>query len=512
MKSFRFIRSWQSLLGWTLGGVLVLGATFAVWKLTQDTALDEDDASPSTEQKKAWLDDSMWREAYEAEDVDTLQSAAQTGDPLAQFFFGMLHWGAGSVPRSVPTAEKWLQKAFDALLPIAEAGDPVAQRYIGIFYDEGYGVVDRIDSEAMHWFRRAAEQGDAEAAYGLGHMYSLKQIQADRAWYSTDDEEERAKITADKKKYREEETRWYLQAAKQGSPSAQDEISHMYRRGDGVEVSCTDALWWGFKATTNPKNKVRYLHHEGRYIHHARKIYDAQRNLAAMYAENVGMARSDAEAKRYYHKFQKQLQGGESAFVIGILYLNEALMSDANDVDVKEEAMKWFREVAQRSRGAAEQGDTTAQSRLGTMYKYGFGVESSAEESEQWYRKALQGFRTKAEQGDAEAQIALGQMYEFGNGVESSAEEAKKWYLKAAEQGNPYAQFALGQFYAGDAEEDELPKDAYRWYSEAARGYREAADRGDCDAQHRLGVMYERGWGVQKSEKEAMRWYLKAAE
>lgn len=502
MKTFKFVRSWQGLLGWTLGVVLVLCAVFTAWKLTQDPSVDEDNdtsPSPSTEQKKAWIDDTVWREAYEAEDVDTLQSAAQAGEPLAQFFLGMLHWGAGSVPRSVPTAEKWLQKAFNALLPIAESGDPVAQRYVGIFYDEGYGVVDRLDSEAMLWFRRAAEQGDAEAAYGLAHMYSIKQVQADRSWYSTNDAEERAKIKADKQKYKEEEARWYLQAAKQGHPGAQWEISQMYRNGNGVEVSPVDALWWQLKAEANPKNKKQSYWH---------RAYPAQWQLAAMYAENVGMARSDAEAKRYYHKFQKQLQGGEAALSIGVLYLNEA--HDSNKA--KEESTKWFREAEQKSREAAEQGDTNAQLRLGMMYANGFSVEQSAEEAEQWYRKALQGFQAKANQGDAEAQIALGAMYEFGQGVTGSPEEAKKWYLKAAEQGNADAQFCLGRFYTEDSDEDTLSDEAYRWYSEAARGYREAADRGDTEAQYRLGVMYERGWGVQKSEQEALRWYRKAAK
>lgn len=499
MKTFKFVRSWQGLLGWTLGVVLVLCAVFAAWKLTQAPSLGEDNdtsRSADAEQKKAWIDDTMWREAYEAEDVDTLQSAAQAGDPLAQFFFGMLHWGAGSVPRSVPTAEKWLRKAFDALLPIAESGDPVAQRYIGIFYDEGYGVVDRIDSEAMLWFRRAAEQGDAEASYGLAHMYSIMQVQADRSWCSTNDAEERAKITADKQKYKEEEARWYLQAAKQGHPGAQWEISQMYLNGDGVEVSPVDALWWQLKAEANPKNT-------NRGIYHAQSIYGAQRILAAMYAENVGRARSDAEVKRWYDKFQKQLQGGESAIVVGVLYLNEALRSDSKKA--KEESTKWFREAARKAREAAEQGDTNAQLRLGRLAE-------SAEEAEQWYRKALQGFQAKANQGDAEAQIALGAMYEFGQGVTESPEEAKKWYLKAAEQGNPDAQFRLGRFYTEDSDEEVLSDEGYRWYSEAAQGYREAADRGDSEAQYQLGVMYERGWGVQKSEQEALRWYRKAAK
>ena len=58
----------------------------------------------------------------------------------------------------------------------------------------------------------------------------------------------------------------------------------------------------------------------------------------------------------------------------------------------------------------AEQGDASAQSNLGLMYKQGSGVKQNYKEAVNWYRLA-------ADQGDADAQNNLGVMYAQGYGV-----------------------------------------------------------------------------------------------
>lgn len=74
----------------------------------------------------------------------------------------------------------------------------------------------------------------------------------------------------------------------------------------------------------------------------------------------------------------------------------------------------------------AERGNAEAQSNLGRMYLYGWGVRKSAAESAKWYRKA-------AEQGDAKAQKMLAYLLEQGAGVEKNPAEAGKW-RRASEQ------------------------------------------------------------------------------
>ncbi len=48
----------------------------------------------------------------------------------------------------------------------------MAQINLGVMYSKGEGV-PQDDAEALRWYRRAAEQGDADAQFGLGLMYSL---------------------------------------------------------------------------------------------------------------------------------------------------------------------------------------------------------------------------------------------------------------------------------------------------------------------------------------------------
>ncbi|MCC8020790.1 MAG: sel1 repeat family protein, partial [Akkermansia sp.] len=42
---------------------------------------------------------------------------------------------------------------------------------MGNCYENGYGV-ERDMKEAAHWYRKAAEQGNAEAQYRLGVCYA----------------------------------------------------------------------------------------------------------------------------------------------------------------------------------------------------------------------------------------------------------------------------------------------------------------------------------------------------
>jgi TPR repeat protein len=67
------------------------------------------------------------------------------------------------VPRSYAEAVNWFCKA-------AEQGDASAQNFLGSMYNLGRGV-SRDDAEAVNWFRKAAAQGDASAEESLGTMY-----------------------------------------------------------------------------------------------------------------------------------------------------------------------------------------------------------------------------------------------------------------------------------------------------------------------------------------------------
>jgi TPR repeat protein len=68
-------------------------------------------------------------------------------------------YGQG-VAKDEVEAVKWYRKA-------AEQNDAEAQYNLGLCYANGQGVA-KDEAEAVKWYRKAAEQNDADAQYNLG--------------------------------------------------------------------------------------------------------------------------------------------------------------------------------------------------------------------------------------------------------------------------------------------------------------------------------------------------------
>lgn len=83
-------------------------------------------------------------------------------------------------------------------------------------YELGRGVKQDYQ-QAVHWYRKAAEQGDAQAQCNLGLTYMFD-FEYAQAFY------------------------WIKKAADQGNAQALNSLGHMYQNGDGVEVDQKLAL------------------------------------------------------------------------------------------------------------------------------------------------------------------------------------------------------------------------------------------------------------------------------
>lgn len=239
--------------------------------------------------------------------------------------------------------------------------------------DDAYNVENY--SEAVKWYKKAADKGDAYAQYFLGWMYDngLGVVQS----YS-------------------EAIKWYRNSAEQGYASAQNDLGWMYKNGYGVNQSYAEAVKW-FKKSAEQENCYAY------------------NNLGDMYMEGEGVNQDYDEAFKCYMESAKRGSAtGQNN--LGWMYRNGYGVS-RNDL----EAVKWYRK-------SAEQGDANAQNNLGLMYQFGCGVSQDYTEAIAWFRKS-------ADQGFADAQFALGNMYESGCGVEKDYAEAVKWYKRAAGQG-----------------------------------------------------------------------------
>jgi len=124
------------------------------------------------------------------------------------------------------------------------------------------------------------------------------------------------------------------------------------------------------------------------------------------------------------------------------------------------------------------------------------------------YGQAIQLLTPLANQSNSRAQFRLGTMHYHGQGVAEDEKLAVHWLRKAALQGHTDAMFELGNAYLLGREAAKLVPDPDR---EAALWYFRAARAGHAEAQYHLGLLFLAGKGVIGSRKEATKWFRKAA-
>ena len=127
-------------------------------------------------------------------------------------------------------AAEWFRKA-------AEQGDADAQFSLGAMLVGGRGV-EKDEGEAAEWFRKAAEQGHAKAQGRLGVMLAGGQgVEKDER----------------------EAAEWYRKAADQGNPEAQCLLGTMLAEGKGVEKDGREAAEWYRKAAEQGQAEAQNL-------------------------------------------------------------------------------------------------------------------------------------------------------------------------------------------------------------------------------------------------------------
>ena len=116
-------------------------------------------------------------------------------------------------------AVRWYRKA-------AEQGQADAQHNLGAMHGNGKGV-KQSPAEAARLYRKAAEQGHAGTQYNLGVAYANgRGVEQDHT-------------TA---------VRWYRKAAEQGDADAQQNLGVMYENGEAVKRDHAEAVLWFQKA------------------------------------------------------------------------------------------------------------------------------------------------------------------------------------------------------------------------------------------------------------------------
>ncbi|MBT3784172.1 sel1 repeat family protein [bacterium] len=183
----------------------------------------------------------------------------------------------------------------------------------------------------------------------------------------------------------------------------------------------------------------------------------------------------------------------KKVFFLGVTFILSLCL--LCDLPYAQEAL-WADEIRDL-KTQAQEGNITAQFRLGLMFSQAQGVRQSFEAAHKWFRMAASG-------GHPQAEFQLGLLYAKGEGVEQDYIMARSWYMKANAGGNLIAANKLGLMYLLGQGVDQDDKVAINWWLHAAT-------RGHVLSQYNLGSMYEQGRGVQKDFIEAYAWYNIAA-
>lgn len=212
----------------TLAMAAAILASLAVWQaflLTQENSSAVQHlpgAAPlSAPEPGRAVQDSARKPAPEVSKAP-LDTAATTSDrqtaepdaPAAQVALGDRYLAGIGVQADASEALRWYQKA-------AEQGDAGAQLKLGFLYEQGLGVEKSAD-KALELFGLAADQGNAAAQANLGDRYEFGEgIRSPKA-----------------------AAHYYRLAAQQGFLDAQLDLGRLYEFGKGVPQDPVQAWRW----------------------------------------------------------------------------------------------------------------------------------------------------------------------------------------------------------------------------------------------------------------------------
>ncbi len=369
-------------------------------------------------------------------------------------------------------------------------------------------------SEAIRWYKIAAEENLPEAQYKLANMYSQgnlvnKDIGEAAKWFKIFSEH---KLGIDSSTLKKIEFAKTFVNAFEGDAIAQYKLGLLFKNRNTKE-----AIYW---LELSAKQKFHMALYELANIYETDQskeqnpiayYFIAARNgnaranykLAKIY-ENRSAANPEDQENRIYamNLLKKAAKSGilEAQYELATIYL--AKKDD-------EEAVKWFKKLSKKrfldefeipsyvqfakTFVKAREGSASEQCRLGIMYKSGIGIKKDDQEALRW-------FSLSAEQNCMTAQYYLGSLFEEGRIVDKDMSQALFYYQEAARLGEIEAQLKVA---ALSEERQDIEK--------ALIFYLTAATSGCAEAQYHVArLLLDNGNGTQNVEKEAFHWLMLA--
>ncbi|KAJ3386429.1 hypothetical protein HDU84_001562 [Entophlyctis sp. JEL0112] len=392
---------------------------------------------------------------------------------------------SGLVPQKVPDAASLLptkvEDKFQIFLKDAERGQSDAMNLVGNAYQEGDGV-NQDFAKAYFWHLKAAMKDHAQSQNNVGHLLRLGQ--------------------GVEKADPEKAVEWFKKSAENGNADGENSLGFCYLNGIGVPKDAAKAANWFAKAAA--KGHVEGLNNYGWALLMGEGVAkNGDRAVECLPVFAKARLPEVQEAKICLDMFiytdsacknaMQMLLNGLCPFQLSacqdyIRGKNNLAYMYRNGFGIPQDygaAVRLYEETA-------NQGDDTGQNGLAYMHLNGLGVTRDVVRAFGLYQKS-------ANQGNSDAQCSLGQMYRNGGGVQKDLFKAFEWYQKSALQNNSDAQNNLGWMYLNGLGIDKSHARAFEWFLKSA-------NQGNAKGQNNVGYMYEFGKGVRRDKRVAVEW------
>ena len=203
----------------------------------------------------------------QAKSIDpALLAKAQAGDAAALVRLGNAYnYGRHGAKQDYAQALIWYRKG-------AEQGDANSQFQLGGLYHFGHGV-PQDDAQGFAWIMKAAEQGHIDAEFFISVSYT-------QGWGVTSDAAQSAV--------------WLRKAAEQGDARSQFYLGVDYEKGEGVAQDYSEAYYW-FELAASVETKRGM-----------RKRNIKKRDEAASHLSSAELDRLDERVQRWIDNYNHQ--------------------------------------------------------------------------------------------------------------------------------------------------------------------------------------------------------------
>lgn len=309
------------------------------------------------------------------------------------------------------------QKNFKETLAAAQQDNAPAMVRLGDFYLQGKGVEPNKE-QATHWYRKAFQKEDSQAAWKLAQVY----IQ-DENW---------------------DEAAAYLQlAAQDKNADAQNELGRFYQEGLGeLPLHKGEAIYWRMQAAQNGNeeaaNLLKQVQAQEPDLYAREEKFssdlqaaqegdtDAMYHVAAAYQAGQEVLADMKRAEKWFSKSWEEGKNVHAGYALAQFYLNKE-----NPLFDEEKGIELLAQLSAVAYAPAQ---------------YTLG-ERAYQEDPPNYKDAFAWFSNAASNGDANGQYMTGFMLMQGQGMTRSVPLAINFFKQAAEQENASAQYVLGQIY-----------------------------------------------------------------